>query len=178
MTKVIKARKTKAQLAQQKAEADLRNEEAKIHNLRSHIRFKLGDMCFRSNCPILANEYSHSCAITTKKIRLYNEVPYEVWKQGQCIERYEKGTWREFLHKGVERTDLEAFIPHLAANLVSSPCPYNVGMENWTKLMWLCQTYNELSQERFDDALVAKLFYGSRVKKMYEVLEYPENACW
>ncbi|MBL7818459.1 MAG: hypothetical protein JNL70_25845, partial [Saprospiraceae bacterium] len=89
-----------------------------------------------------------------------------------------KGTWREFMHSTVNSQDLAAFIPRFAAKLVESPCPYGVGFENWTKLVWLCQTYNEIMENELTDPLTAKDFYASRVKKMYEVLEYSANTCW
>lgn len=156
----------------------LDNEKAKIHNLKSHIQFKIGDMCAKSDCPVLAQAFKKSCVIETKRVRIYNEVPFEIWQRGKLLKKYEEGTWRDEMIDTVNRHDLIAFVPYLKAELMSSPCPYNVGFENWTKLIWLCQTYDELINCAFSDYFEAATFYQERVKKMYQVLEYSPNTCW
>jgi hypothetical protein len=158
--------------------SELDNEKAKIHNLKAHIRFTIGDLCKAIDCPILQKDFGRYCQITRTRISIYNEVPFEIWQYGKLLERHEKGTWREQMVESINPLALSLWIPILSDALEQEKCPYNLGFKNYQKLRWCVDTYHQTFGTEWKSAKKASEFFSLKNKEMYAVLEYEPYACW
>jgi hypothetical protein len=178
MTKIAKPTSETKVYKPSKMPTDLENELAKIHNLKAHIRFVIGNICKAQDCPILQKDFGQYCQITRTRISVYNEVPYEIWQLGKCLERYEVGTWREQMVESINPLALSLWIPILTDALQAEKCPYFFDMDTFDKLRWLTKTYMATFETEWKWAHEALVFYRLKTKEMYKVLDYPPNACW